>query len=97
MEQLTRVNETIMRKLQELMERRDTPREVARRGGRASASVAAAAAAAAAAVGGKGKESGSGKPAAVQADMQRLITEVRRLGFPGKGGVVRERGEGDRV
>eukprot|EP00904_Undaria_pinnatifida_P003934 jgi/Undpi1/13541/HiC_scaffold_8.g03200.m1 len=78
-EQLTRVNETIMRKLQELMERRDTPREVARRGGRASASVAAAAAAAAAAVGGKGKESGSGKPAAVQADMQRLITEMGDL------------------
>ncbi|CAN0076060.1 unnamed protein product, partial [Ectocarpus fasciculatus] len=77
-EQLTRVNETIMRQLQTLMARKDSPREAARRASRAVGGGRAAAAAAAAAGGDKDKDK-SEPAAAVQADMQRLIAEMGDL------------------
>eukprot|EP00903_Cladosiphon_okamuranus_P020140 g18493.t1 len=72
-EQLTRVNETIMRQLQALMARKDSPREAARRAGRAAGGGGGVAA-------GAGKDDDKSKPAAaVQADMQRLIAEMGDL------------------
>ncbi|CAM9878181.1 unnamed protein product, partial [Ectocarpus sp. 8 AP-2014] len=76
-EQLTRVNETIMRQLQTLMARKDSPREAARRASRAVGGGRAAAAAAAA--GGDKDKDKSEPAAAVQADMQRLIAEMGDL------------------
>ncbi|CAN0162716.1 unnamed protein product, partial [Ectocarpus sp. 12 AP-2014] len=75
-EQLTRVNETIMRQLQTLMARKDSPREVVRRASRA---VGGGRAASAAAAGGDKDKDKSEPAAAVQADMQRLIAEMGDL------------------
>ncbi|CAN0356155.1 unnamed protein product, partial [Ectocarpus sp. 12 AP-2014] len=75
-EQLTRVNETIMRQLQTLMARKDSPREAARRASRA---VGGGRAATAAAAGGDKDKDKSEPAAAVQADMQRLIVEMGDL------------------
>lgn len=88
--ELTRVNETIMRQLQALMARKDSPREAARRAGRAGGGAGTASATTAAVATGGGQESDKTTPAAaVQVDMQRLIAEVRsrsRLAVFIKGG-----------
>lgn len=77
MDELTRVNETIMRQLQTLMARKDSPREAARRASRVGGGIGTASATTAAAAGG-GQETDKTTPAAaVQVDMQRLIAEVR--------------------
>ncbi|CAM9748610.1 unnamed protein product, partial [Scytosiphon promiscuus] len=78
-DELTRVNETIMRQLQALMARKDSPREAARRAGRAGGGGGPTSAATAAAAGG-GREGDKTTPAAaVQVDMQRLIAEMGDL------------------
>lgn len=59
-----------MRQVKELIARKDSPREAARRAGRAGA---------VSGVRNEKEDDKESKPAAVQADMQRLIAEVWRL------------------
>lgn len=96
MEQLARVNETIMRQLQELMARKhDAPREAARRAALPAGAGGGTPGSSAAAGFDKGGHKAAerakeleekNRPVAVQADMQRLIAEVGKRGRGGGGG-----------
>lgn len=84
--QLTRMNETVVCQLQELVASRSSPQETARRAGGMPLEACSSVGVAGVESGGQNKGEEMDKSAPLHADMQRLMAEVREEdGWTGRG------------